>query len=459
MWESRITIFDPWATVESAEIKSLIHSKTGIQACIVTGGDNCWETINQSGLILVLFSKCAERHLSNSYRNFLENCPPVPVIGLISRAPDEQLRQTIKNHMWHCITPPYSDDNLVIHIEKYLTKKPFARTRISQKDVKLLLGDNLLKGRSPEIELVKEHVSRVARHNITVLLNGETGTGKELAARMIHFLSPRAECRFVPVNCGAIPTELFENELFGHKKGAYTTANSSEEGLISYANGGTLFLDEIESMPAMAQAKLLRFLEEKKFKPLGQPEFVSADVRLIAAAKGELWSKLKCGQFREDLFYRLSVFQIDLPCLSDRLDDIPLLVEHFISRYALIYQKEVHGIEAASLIKLLHHDWPGNIRELDNVIHKAVVMAEGETIKPNEIELRTTKAASNSTDISSFKHAKDKTIMEFEQRYLINLLSQTHGNVTHAAQYAQKDRRAFCRLLKKHNINPAEFRL
>jgi DNA-binding NtrC family response regulator len=191
---------------------------------------------------------------------------------------------------------------------------------------------------------------------------------------MIHFLSDRSKNSFIPVNCGAIPTELFENELFGHKKGAYTNAESTETGLIAEADKGILFLDEIESLPQLMQVKLLRFLEEKKYKPLGQSNYITSNVRIIAAVKENLRNKVKSNQFREDLFYRLNVLNIKLPSLKERKEDIPILVSHFINLFSKLHNKKKIGVKPLAMMKMLHYNWDGNIRELQNVIQKAVIM-------------------------------------------------------------------------------------
>ena len=314
---------------------------------------------------------------------------------------------------------------------------------------------DMLKGDSQKSQKIKEKILTVSRYDVSVLINGETGTGKELCAKLIHFLSDRADNNFTPINCGAIPSDLFENELFGHKKGAYTNAESNETGLIGEADNGTLFLDEIESLPLNMQVKLLRFLEEKKYKPLGQANYLSSNVRIIAATKENLKEKVKKNQFREDLYYRLNILSIELPPLRERIEDIPVLTSFFIERFSNLYNKVIKGIKPLVMMKMLHYNWEGNIRELQNVIQEAIIINTTGWIEEENICI-CKKYPDNI--ISSFNEAKQKTISKFEKSYLRNLLIVFDGNLSKAARFAKKDRRALGRLLKKNDINPINFR-
>jgi transcriptional regulator with GAF, ATPase, and Fis domain len=228
---------------------------------------------------------------------------------------------------------------------------------------------------------------RIARSQVTVLILGETGTGKELMARAVHYLSPRSDKAFVPVNCGALPNELVENELFGHVAGAYTGAGNSSDGLIREADAGTLFLDEVDSLPPPAQAKLLRFLQEKEIRPVGARKSRKVDARVVAAANTDLREAVRARQFRADLFYRLNVVPLLLAPLRDRREDIPELAEHFAQKYAHQFSRPTPVISSAARQKLLTHSWWGNIRELENVVERAVLLAKDDRLEPEDFVL------------------------------------------------------------------------
>ena len=294
--------------------------------------------------------------------------------------------------------------------------------------------------------------------DITVLLQGETGTGKELTAKLIHHLSDRAKEPFIAVNCGAIPNELFENELFGHKRGAYTHADTTEKGLIYEAEHGTLFLDEIESMPITSQVKLLRFIEDKQYKPLGQSSIIYSDVRIIAAANQDLIKLVEKGEFREDLFYRLLVVNIFIPPLRDRKEDIPILARHFVERFTKLFSKKIECIKPEALMYLTYFSWPGNTRQLENLLQEAVILSECDFIEKEHLNFRKYNKNINYT-VHSFEKTKKEISDEFEKKYLERVLDLFNGNVSKASQFAKKDRRDFYRLIKKHKIEPDIFRL
>jgi DNA-binding NtrC family response regulator len=263
-------------------------------------------------------------------------------------------------------------------------------------------------------------------------------------------LSPRAFKPFVPVNCGAIPVELVENELFGHKRGAFTSATTSEHGLIHEADGGTLFLDEIDHLPLLAQVKLLRFLQDKEYRPLGSNKVCTADVRLVAATSSDPEEASQRGIIRQDLFYRLNVISLVLPPLRERKEDILLLAKHFLGLYAKKFQKPVQGFSAEAKQRLLLYEWPGNVRELEHVVERALVLTDDELIQGVDMMLSRHKTQS---PLESFSVAKTKYIAQFERRYLQDLLLAYDGNVTHAAVAAHKNRRVLWELIRKHHID------
>jgi two-component system, NtrC family, response regulator GlrR len=315
------------------------------------------------------------------------------------------------------------------------------------------LGLDRLVGRHVAFLAEIEKIPVVAKCDVSVLVSGETGTGKELCARAIHYLSLRAGKPFVAVNCGAIPSELAENELFGHSKGAFTGAHSSEAGLIAEADGGTLFLDDVDCLSPQIQVKLLRFLQEKEYKPLGSARTMRADVRVLSSANVDLTRLVEEGEFRRDLYYRLNVVPLKLPPLRERLGDVPLLARHFLKKYSGDFGKNVKTFSPRVLQQMTRYEWPGNVRELENVVERAVVFAGGPAVDEIQIDSPSSGAALSVPDATvPLKTAKAQVVEEFEKRYLERLLRENEGNITRAARVAQKNRRAFFELMKKHHV-------
>jgi two-component system, NtrC family, response regulator GlrR len=308
-------------------------------------------------------------------------------------------------------------------------------------------------------EKVAAKLPVIAACQANVLITGETGTGKEVCARAVHYMSARASRPWVALNCGALPTELVENELFGHAKGAYTTAHAASPGLVRQAEGGTLFLDEVDSLPLPAQAKLLRFLQEHEYRPVGSSSVVHADVRVIAASNTDLYALMQGAHFRQDLFFRLNVLNVNIPALRERREDIPVLALHFLREFAREFDRGVSTLTSAALHKLSAHDWPGNVRELRHVIERAVLLSQGPTLGPQDIDIGRGASEGQAGEDESFRAAKTRAVESFERGYVEQLLTVHGGNVTHAAQAAKKDRRAFFELIRKHGIQPQRFRL
>jgi DNA-binding NtrC family response regulator len=318
---------------------------------------------------------------------------------------------------------------------------------------------NLL-GRSPVFVAALKLIKRVARCDAPVLIDGETGTGKELAARAIHYLSARRDQPFIPVNCGAVPDNLFENELFGHARGAYTDAREAQPGLVALADGGTLFLDEVDALSVKGQVALLRFLQDQHYRPLGGRETRRADIRVLAAANVDVGGLVTQGRFRSDLLFRLRVLAVTLPPLRQRHGDIALLAEHFLNKYRRRYDQPRKRFAPETLHWLLDQPWPGNVREIESFTHREFVLAEGDTVRLRDallavpeqrIDLVVRPSPSPPRDIG-LKEYKARVIAEFEKDYLTALLAETGGNVSQAARRAGKERRALGKLLKKHGI-------
>lgn len=310
-------------------------------------------------------------------------------------------------------------------------------------------------GRSPCFLKELRKLPNLATCDARVFIRGETGTGKEVFARAIHYLSARAAKPFVAVNCGALPVDLMENELFGHERGAYTGAQSGHQGMVREAEGGTLFLDEIGCLPLVAQAKLLRLVQEREYRPLGSRRTLHADVRIISATHEDLAQAVVEGRFRQDLYYRLNIIEVKLPPLRERNQDLELLAEHFLAKYSSEYGRGELVLTEAARARLYRHDWPGNVRELEHVIERAVVMCRGKAISERQVRF---SDLSEPEAPESFGEAKHRAVNTFEVNYLQSMLRISRGNISRAAKLAKKNRRAFFELLRKHHIDVDHFR-
>jgi two-component system response regulator GlrR len=309
-------------------------------------------------------------------------------------------------------------------------------------------------GQSAPFLAAMKALSRMARFDVPVLIEGETGTGKELAARFLHYKSARSNRPFIPVNCGALPESLVENELFGHERGAYTDARESTPGVVALAEGGTLFLDEIDALSAKAQVAFLRFLQDQRYRPLGATADRRADVRIIAATNRNLEQLVDSGQFRSDLLFRIKILFVELPPLRLRARDAELLAEHFLDDCARRYREPRKRLSRQTLAWLENYQWPGNVRELENLILRECLMTEDDVLVYPRPESR----PSAPLQCGSYTAAKRAALAEFDRRFLRELLIRASGNVTRAAAEAGKDRRAFGRLVKKCGLSPVDFR-
>jgi DNA-binding NtrC family response regulator len=320
---------------------------------------------------------------------------------------------------------------------------------------------NLL-GESPSFLRALDLIKRFAACDATVLLQGETGTGKEMTARAVHYLGARRDRPFVPVNCGALPDNLLESELFGHEKGAFTDARQSRQGIVAQAGGGTLFLDEVEAMSPRAQVVLLRFLQDRSYRPVGGTLRVCDDVRIIASSNVDLEQMAERRQFRRDLLFRLRVLSLTLPPLRERPGDVRLLAQRFIRRFSEQHGRPPKRLDPACLEWLERQPWPGNVRELENLLLREFLLSDGEVIGVPDAE----PAERGSPHLpgalrdmaQGFRRAKARAVADFERSYLQALLAQTHGNLSLAARISHKDRSALSRLIKKHGIEVAQYR-
>ncbi len=376
--------------------------------------------------------------------------PSLPVLILTAHGSIPNAVEAMQKGAYGYLTKPFDDKELKVYIEKALAQQRMGREIQRLKSlVKELYGLENVVTRSPKMQALLEQVARVADTDATICLSGETGTGKELIARVIHCNSRRARGPFLAVNCGAIAETLFESELFGHVKGAFTGAHDSKRGVFQSADGGTLFLDEIGETPLALQVKLLRALEEREVHPVGADRPTKTDVRIITATNKDLGQAVREGRFREDLYYRIQVVPLTILPLRERRDDIPPLAQHFLKQSVRRLNKDIRGFVPDAMQKLMLHPWPGNVRELENVIENAVIMSTQDMITADLIT-----AANQSAEgrLKPLTEARE----EFERGYLTEILQLTGGNISRAAQIAGRYRSDFYKLLKKHGLHPAD---
>jgi len=378
--------------------------------------------------------------------------PYMPVIILTAHGSIESAVEATKKGAFNFLNKPFDSEALLLQIEKAVENQRLVS------EVRRLEGllyekydfKNIV-ARSEKMRRVLDLVARVAPTDSTVFISGESGTGKELIAKAIHLAGGRRDNPYVALNCAAIPETLLESELFGHEKGSFTDARQSHKGMFAQAHTGTIFLDEIGDMSLSTQAKLLRVLQEKQFYPVGSGKPVEVDVRVIAATNKDLKSMVTNGHFREDLFYRIHVVPVELPPLRERKEDIPLLAEHFLREISRRMKKDIKGISAMAMQKLMLYDWPGNVRELVNAIERAAAITRDDVIGEEIILPAVTIPAEL---LKPYKKAME----DFKRGYVVRLLEYTKGNVSKAADLAEKYRADFYHLVKKYDLKPDDFK-
>jgi DNA-binding NtrC family response regulator len=400
------------------------------------------------GLVFIVLSSSRLKQAAVFVNSLKEKDLNSEMVAFLEDPTAEATIDLLKLGIADVISPPFTEENVIPRVLRILNSRGPDEKLFSS--LKEKLGLRKLIGRHAAFMAEVNKIPQIARCDASVLIAGETGTGKEIFARSIHYLGRRAGYPFIAVSCGAIPSDLFENELFGHERGAYTGAMTAETGLIQEAERGTLFLDDIDCIPAKAQMKVLRFLQEKEFRPLGSAQTQRSDTRIIASTNTDLAKAVSRDVFRRDLFYRLNVIAVTLPPLRDRIEDIPLLARHFIEKYSEEFNREIKEICSGALQKLMNFDWPGNVRELENTIERAVVFSTRSLIDATDICLPESEAC---PEAKTFKEAKSKAVTQFEKKYIQDLLSAHHGNISQSAKAAQKDRRAFWELIRKHKID------
>jgi len=374
----------------------------------------------------------------------------LPVIILTAHGSIPDAVEATRRGVFTFLTKPLDSKELLHEIRRALNLSGAEASRESAGGSRESWRGEIISQSPLMIDLLAK-AKLAAESGSAVLIRGESGTGKEMLAKAIHRASVRAAMPFVAVNCGAIPDTLLESELFGHAKGAFTGALKDYPGLFRSAQGGTLFLDEIGDMPVSLQVKLLRVLQEKQMRPVGSVETIDIDVRIVSATHRRLEEEITAGKFREDLYYRLNVVSLDIPSLTDRREDIPLLSQHFLRELVEKSGKKVSGFAPEAMEYLLTAAWPGNVRQLYNVVEQAVALS----ITPVISAALLSDASHGSTEsIPSFSEAR----RHFEQQYLVRLMQISRGNVTHAARIAGRNRTEFYKLLRRHHILPALFK-
>ena len=382
-----------------------------------------------------------------------EISPDIPIIMMTAYASVDTAVQAMRSGAYDYLTKPLDIDELKILVAKALRHHQLEKENIFLKEQ---LGSRFdfsnIIGRSRTMKELLETVAMVAPSEATVLILGESGTGKELIANAIHQNSPRSSYPFIKVNCAALPETLLESELFGHEKGAFTGAVSRRQGRFHLAHKGSILLDEIAEMSMATQSKILRVLQEREFEPIGSSETFKVDTRIITATNKNLEEEVRANRFREDLYYRINVVNLTVPSLRDRREDIPLLVDFFLKRYAKKNHRNLKGFTPKAMDLLMRYDWPGNIRELENVVERSVIMMRGDFITPDEFP-GVLKSLDPEYEQISAEMLSGKSLKEMEKAMIMRTLQETDGNRTHAAEILGISRRTLQLKLKEYGVN------
>jgi len=383
---------------------------------------------------------------------FLAADPAMKVIVLTGNSDHENALRAVQFGAYDYYLKPVKLAELRLILERACNLSRLDREVFGDVDISATpAGNEEILGDGPAMRRIFDTIRRVARTDVTVLISGESGTGKELVARAIHAKSPRRHRPCIAINCGAIPENLVESELFGHEKGSFTGAHTQRKGRLEMADGGTVFLDEVAELPPPVQVKLLRVLQERQLERVGGREVIPLDVRILAATNRDIKKETAVGRFREDLYYRLVVVTIPTPPLRERLEDLPLLSTRFLERYSKEYKVRTRPFSAEALTAMLTYPWPGNVRELENRIKRAVIMAQGRRITPGDLDL---PATVREAAPMSLKEARN----EAERRLMVEALQRHRGNISQAAKAIQISRPAFHELLAKHEIRAEDYK-
>ena len=371
--------------------------------------------------------------------------------------------EAMKFGAYDFITKPFEHDTLIIRLQKALERSRLLKEnfRLQQECMAGETFQNLV-GKSPKMQRVYETIQMVSKTDLTVLITGESGTGKDIAARAVHALSDRSKRPFVAVNCPTVPENILESELFGYKRGAFTHAMQNRKGMFQAAQTGTIFLDEIGDISPAIQTKLLRVLQEKEIKPLGDSQTVKVDVRIVASTNQHLEEKIRKGEFREDFFYRLNVLPIKMPALREHPEDIPLIANHLLEKHSRKLKKPLRKLSPELIDVFRSMPWEGNVREMENLIIQGILFSSSDEIKLREIDIKGTiqpgSIASHDFRGLSYKEAKEQTLKNFNDAYIGNLLKKSDGNVTRAAKQCGMERQTLQQIMRRYGIRGSEFR-
>jgi len=395
-------------------------------------------------------------------KTFRKDYPDSIVIMITGFSTVETAVEAMKLGAFDYIPKPFTPDEVAVVVKKAIEKKNLILENIYlRQELQEKYGFHNIVGKSKKMQEIYRVIAKVAVTDSTVLIYGQSGTGKELIARAIHFNSPRREKQFVPVDCAVLSENLLESELFGHVRGSFTGAVTTKPGLFEIADGGTVFLDEVGNISLSIQAKLLRVLQEREFTSVGGTKAKKVDIRLIAATNKDLEKMIKEESFREDLYYRLNIVPIYLPTLKERQEDIPLLAVHFLRKYADEMGKTVKGFTPEAMEKLMRYPWPGNIRELENVVERTMVMIDGEMVGAEHLilpgqqekEILENQVPLTSEELKEVKkQMREKAVEEIEKAFVLNALERHQWNVTRAAEEVGMLRPNFQALMRKHNL-------
>jgi len=389
--------------------------------------------------------------------------PDLTVVMMTAFGGVETAVEAMRNGAYDFITKPFDHETLVVRLEKALERSSLIRENYRlQRECKGQEPFQKLVGNSKVMKRLYETIQMVAKTDLTVLITGESGTGKELVARAVHDLSLRGHNNFVAVNCPTLPENILESELFGYKKGAFTHASRDKIGLFQEAHRGSIFLDEIGDIPPAIQTKLLRVLQEKEIKPLGDTKSITVDVRIVASTNQNLDQKIKMGEFREDVYYRLNVLPVKLPALREHPEDIPLIANHLLEKHCLALDKPLKAISPELMDLFLNKTWEGNVRELENVIRQGILFSSTNEINPRDVHLhgrqnQTQRIESAANDLP-YKAAKEQTLKLFNHSFIGRLLEAYNGNVSKAARQCGLERQALQQIIRRYQINADEYR-
>jgi two-component system response regulator AtoC len=448
----RVLIVDDDAPLR--ESLELVLAAEGYEVVTAADADSALRRIDDSPIDVVLCDlRMPGMDGLELLPHLVRRLPAATVILMSAYGTEDLAIEAMGRGAYDYLAKPFQPSEVLLTLRKARERERLRRAnQLLQREVDRVVGNRPIVAASQPMIDVLELIERAAEFKTTVLLTGESGTGKEVLARAIHAQSGRRDDAFVAVNCGAIPENLLESELFGHAKGAFTGASRARRGLFLEADAGTLFLDEIGELPPSLQVKLLRVLQEEEVRPVGESKPRRIDVRVLAATARDLEADVATGRFREDLFYRLNVFRVEVPALRERCQDIPLLVDHCLARFREALGRAVRSIDDEALEKLVAYAWPGNVRELENVIERAVILAEGERITAGELPANVVDARDGSAPPGPGDLSLKRGRRAVEADLIRRALSATDGNRTKAARLLEISHRALLYKLKDYGI-------